>query len=517
MDVFFIQSSHYNYKIDKMVDSNSFFIISSARSGSTSLATILDMATNADCVSEPMPNLNHESREMLEGRIKDPTEIVQSTIVNRVNQNYRKGRIYGEKNVSYAPFIPQIYEQLKCKFVFLKRDGRDVVRSMIDWHDNMFGDIYRECKDPGNLSSDALNAASELLVHKDTSDYSRPRPLPGTKLFTKWEDLSRFEMCAYYWSFINELYLDQLNTIPNTSWIELDYTNPRQEDITKVASFLGLKGLSKTQISNKLNKKINSLKDRKNMENKYPNWKKWDSGLREKYDIIATDTMKKLGYYNKVKNKWKPSNYGYYWNKETSNLEWYMWMYNSRLKMHKDLIQWVYNKEKNGERIDSIADIGCGLGVGYSEEFTNKTYVGVDISPKNIEWCKHNRKNPTHSYVTDLSYLKNQLKFDLVFSSGTIDNSHDITHFLKNMVKNTNKWIYITCYRGWFPDLKEHVYSWNESHGCFYNDISPTKIHNTLSMLNCTDIEIKKTKTNNKNILFETLIIAKKGGDIIGE
>ncbi len=39
-----------------------YFILSCARSGSTSLARILDTAGNGACVCEPVPNLNVESR-----------------------------------------------------------------------------------------------------------------------------------------------------------------------------------------------------------------------------------------------------------------------------------------------------------------------------------------------------------------------------------------------------------------------------------------------------------------------
>ena len=100
----------------------SFFIVSCARSGSTSIANILNQASNCECIVEPTPNLNTETRLMMEGQLEDPIKLLQETIVKRVQES--KAEVYGEKNVTYAPFIKHLYDLLNCKFVFLTRDGR---------------------------------------------------------------------------------------------------------------------------------------------------------------------------------------------------------------------------------------------------------------------------------------------------------------------------------------------------------------------------------------------------------
>ena len=41
------------------------FIVGSARSGTTSLLKVLGLSKQAHCLIEPIPNLNMESREML--------------------------------------------------------------------------------------------------------------------------------------------------------------------------------------------------------------------------------------------------------------------------------------------------------------------------------------------------------------------------------------------------------------------------------------------------------------------
>ena len=77
------------------------------------------------------------------------------------------------------------------------------------------------------------------------------------------------------------------------------------------------------------------------------------------------------------------------------------------------------------------------------------------------------------------------------------------------MVRNSKKWIYLTCYRGWFPELEEHKYYWNEEHGCYYNDISPRQLRHTLKSIGCKDIIICPLEMERKDIPYETLIIAR--------
>ena len=283
-------------------DTNSrrpYFILTCARSGSSSVTKILDRATNGCCAMEPMPNLNVETRDVMEGRRHDVDQIVASLVVPRVEQGMRNHGIYGEKNLTYGPFITALYRQLNCRFVFLIRDGREVVRSLLDWHNLMFGEIYRECREAGCLNDIALKAAANLPAWQDTSDYSRPRPQYGDLLHELWPQLTRFEMCAWYWATVNELYLEQLDCIPSEDWILLDYTRPEASQIERVASFLSLEGLGYEQIKKMLDARINSLSDRgviAHAEQKYPHYLNWTEVQHEAFDLIAGATMKRLGY-----------------------------------------------------------------------------------------------------------------------------------------------------------------------------------------------------------------------------
>ena len=486
-----------------------FFILSCARSGSTSLARILDSAENGHCACEPAPNLNVECRDMMDGRIDDPRAVVDKTVVPRVRHHLSRHEVYGEKNVTYGPFIPELHAALGCRFIYLKRDGRDVVRSMMDWHNRMFGTIYRECIDPGDLSPRALQAASRLLVHKDTSDYSRPRPRPGEELYERWETLSREEMCAYYFSRMTHLYLDALERLPATEWTALDYTEPSAEAVVEAARFVGLRGLHASEVTGLLNGRINSLQDRIGETDRYPHWTAWDSGLRDRFTRIAQSAMIRAGFWSDPRRFWKPPGYGRFWLEHDGGPEWYQWMYNSRKAVHDHLVAWVQHPDRSAE-IESIADFGCGVGVGYRDHFADRRYVGIDLVPKNIDWCRTHLANNRHEYRC-LDYVAEDVdeKFDLVFSSGTIDNSYDVDEYLKAMVRASRKWVYVTCYRGWFPDLQEHRYWYAPAEACFYNDISPGRAQRTLQAAGCRDIQCFPVATHNQEIPQETVLIAR--------
>jgi len=491
----------------KLVEMNSFFILSCARSGSTSLAKILNTSTNSICQSEPMPNLNVETRLAMDSKLTDEEiyKYLEESVIKRSDKFLKEYEVYGEKNVTFAPFITKMYEKLGCKFVFLKRDGRDVVTSMMNWHEQKFGNFYKEASTKGNPSNEALISAQNLLAYQDTSDFARPRPQKNDPLYYTWSRLSRFEMCSYYWSYINELYLQELSKIPREAWFELDYTNITPKRMIELSEFLGLEGLDEKKIDSMLNQKINSLSDRGLTKGKFPNWNNWDSTKRDKFDKLAANTMYKLGYYHNEITKWKPLSFGKYWEKEKgADNKWFEWMHESRKYAHDDIINFV---EKKGD-IESIADFGCGTAVGYCKAFDDKSFFGVDISADNINWCIENRKNPKHQYICQ-DFIKEPLfqKVDLVFSSGTIDNCYDVKSYISSMIESSKKYISFTLYRGWFPDLNKVEYNYNPD-GYFYNDIGVSVLEKYLKELGCKDIYITPLETGKDDIIYETRVVA---------
>jgi hypothetical protein len=273
-----------------------YFVTSCARSGSTSLAHILDTATNGRCLVEPMPNLNTESRDLMEGRLADPHRIIAEQIAPRVAVALDAGHVYGEKNVTLAPFITHMYRFLRCRFVWIVRDGRDVATSLMNWHTEAFGNIYRECAIDDPLSHQARAALGQVPPPLDTADYARPRPQAGDPWHERWPALSRFQMVSWYWSFINRLFASQLRQIPDDAWMKVDYTHISVDRVGELFEFLGLEGFDPPRVAGMLARRINSLEDRFQTRGRFPPWPAWSQEQRQQFDDIAGAAMQELGY-----------------------------------------------------------------------------------------------------------------------------------------------------------------------------------------------------------------------------
>jgi len=71
------------------------------------------------------------------------------------------------------------------------------------------------------------------------------------------------------------------------------------------------------------------------------------------------------------------------------------------------------------------------------------------LSEKEITWCRENRRNPKHGYlVGDFIDSLTDESFELVFSQGTIDNVYNMDAWLRECVRRSRQYIYITAYRG---------------------------------------------------------------------
>tara|TARA_B100001094_G_scaffold91497_1_gene87473 strand:- start:756 stop:1394 length:639 start_codon:yes stop_codon:yes gene_type:complete len=208
--------------------------------------------------------------------------------------------------------------------------------------------------------------------------------------------------------------------------------------------------------------------------------------------------------------------FGKFWSKDSYErpegvlgfVDWYKWMYNSRLDINENIIKWVREKD---DKIKSVADFGCGVSIGFSEAFSDKFFTGIDISKRNIDWCKDNYNNSKHVYMHK-DFAKNPLsdKVDLVICNGTLENVLDINKAIESMVLSSKGWIYAAGCSGWHPNLRQHKYEWREEWGCNSSLISPSEVELVLKKLNCKKIQIFPFKRSAK--MYETIIIAKVEG-----
>ena len=270
-----------------------FFIVGCARSGTTALVKMLNTCQNATVFVEQKPNLCIEARNLYRGILSDPKQVIQKAKSEPIQKVLSSGLKYGDKNPNYLPFIPYIAELWDCKFLFPVRDGREVVRSLMDWHDFYnqkfsHSGVFAMKEDDPNSPIDS--------PEQDWWDYSRLRPNPGTPYFEEWQRLSRFEKCAWYWTNFNKKALESFSELDDQRWLQVNMKSLDRFKMKQIFDFLGLDGFNANQIEKLINARINSLQERAGLPDKFPRWTDWTQEQRNAFDRIAGDTIKCVVY-----------------------------------------------------------------------------------------------------------------------------------------------------------------------------------------------------------------------------
>ena len=495
-----------------------FFIVGCGRSGTTAITNLLRLSPSLRVVSEKLPYLSCENNLISNGISFDYSKKVEEFLNGNITRKKSlHDPCYGEKQVSLGPFISEIHKKIGAKFVYVYRDGREVVQSFMTWHNVRFGSIYRESGVELGLLSKARKSAYQLLMDDDHNELSRPRDLGEITKVESWLNLSRFEMLSFMWAEVNRTHLSELKKVPPVNIFRLNINTFDHNKAVELFSFLNQKPPSEKKIKALIGKRVNSIENRKfgKSSDKYASWPFWNQDEREKFSDRTGKVMKSLGYWNDFSQNWKPGNYASFWEEKSDLFDWYKWMYESREKVHEQFFYFLGKLKKSGTSIQSITDFGCGIGYGYTNRLRNIDYTGLDLSINAINLANkvntlYSDAEGKHQFIcTD--FLKNQItcKSDIVISSGTIDNTYDIPLFLRRMVSAANKYIYLTAYRGWFPEILNHQYEYHEKGGYFNNSISPQATYNCLKDLGCTEININYILTNSFEIPFETEISAK--------
>jgi len=192
---------------------------------------------------------------------------------------------------------------------------------------------------------------------------------------------------------------------------------------------------------------------------------------------------------------------------EKADETWYSEIHNQNTELHKNFRSYLYSKKD----VETILEVGCGTGVYPIQQknlFAGKKYTGLDFSKPNIEFCK---KHSDFEFIQgDFIKMKLETRYDLVYSHAVIDHVYDIDEFLRRIVKLCKKYAYVNAYRGFFPEIDDHIMNWRDDDNCYYNDVSIKKCKKILleSGLTVNEFEIKKQENtdNDGKIWHETII-----------
>lgn len=193
-----------------------FFVVSSGRCGSRTIAETFGQFENCVCLHHPQPELVIEATEYFYGtRPRDEIiKVLRATRFPSVN-----GKVYGEANLQLSLLIAVLNELYPgSQFIWLIRDGRDAVASMYyrGWYDPSAPRIPERWQ-RGRLQGDR------------TGDFSS----------SEWAALDRFGRCCWIWKKYNLVIESELAAVERSRWmkVRLDRLKASLEELS---GFLGL-------------------------------------------------------------------------------------------------------------------------------------------------------------------------------------------------------------------------------------------------------------------------------------
>lgn len=256
---------------------NLFFILSTGRSGSTSIALILSEHPDITCEHEPNGQLIRLSTEYMH-KVKSREVVKEELKRMYIDAGRLVNQYYGESDQKLSNLIDILAELFpEAKFIWLIRKASSVVNSTFSrgwFSDNDLSFIKNE------------HYSDELEKDKFFNFYTYYR-LQGDKtgefLSEQWESMSSFERNCWYWAYWNRLIEKQLTQLPDNKWlmVKLEELDTAFE---KIINFLGCRKFEfKTMKANealpsyKLIKKSSWKKEENNA------YEKWCNPLMEKW------------------------------------------------------------------------------------------------------------------------------------------------------------------------------------------------------------------------------------------
>lgn len=204
-----------------------FFVLTTGRSGSTSIAHSLDTHPAICCRHEPRRQMIRLSTEFAHGLRSAESAKAELTDIFLKAATFKPRMIHGESDQKYFNLVPFIHELLpKARFVWLVRDGREVVASTEarGW----FSDAEYDINEPEG----AL---------KHWRKYRLNGYRAGEMSAVEWASMSVFERNCWYWNHVNGTIEQALSGVPSEQWFRATL-NELNEDMTPLLRFLGQDG-----------------------------------------------------------------------------------------------------------------------------------------------------------------------------------------------------------------------------------------------------------------------------------
>jgi acetyltransferase-like isoleucine patch superfamily enzyme len=207
---------------------NLFFVLSTGRAGSTTIAKVLSRHRDVTCLHEPKMALVKLSSDLFHGIITEQ-EAEQELKKLYIDSASMPIGIYGESDQKLSNLVSILHRLLpEAKFLWLIRDPIKTINSTYSrgW--------FSDCE-LGFSEEEKLNNALYRGIY---SDYRPQADLAGSIDKVVWREMSIFERNCWYWSYWNGLISTELDKLPSNLWmkVKLEELNYHIDDVT---NFIG--------------------------------------------------------------------------------------------------------------------------------------------------------------------------------------------------------------------------------------------------------------------------------------
>lgn len=314
-----------------------FFVISTGRSGTQTIAKTLSQIPGCSCLHEPEPELILESSAYRYGQI-DPKAL--NEILSKTRASEIKGKKYGESNQALSLIIPALTETFpEAKFIWLIRNGLDVVSSIVarKWYT---GHTYKH-----NNYNDC--APIEKLWIDGRIEGDRCGDVPKAQ----WNEMNSFARCCWYWSYLNRTIESDLNKhveIDRFRKVSLEALNTQLPDLI---SWLGFNTINNVVVDHNNKAEYTTYK-----------WTQWIESEKRTFLYWCGPLMDKL-YHG--------------WQKKTDS--------NKNLKSLADKHQAKAPKDHNFEEISPFSQTNKtpDICIQFTPQLTHKARISVYIPSYN--------------------------------------------------------------------------------------------------------------------------------------
>lgn len=208
------------------------FIVSTGRSGSKAIASLLNQHPDAKCFHDTFPHIYKWSCQVLYQQssteeIKEKLDILFNSI------DIEDTLVHGQSDQKLVPLIPILIKMFpQAKFIWLIREPSNFISSSYPrgWFDN---------SEFGYPKNDEEFMQKEVTPSHFDASHRTNGYLANEMSETEWKQMTAFERNCWYWKFWNNYIETELSKINSENWIRIKLEK-LNDQISIIQKFLGL-------------------------------------------------------------------------------------------------------------------------------------------------------------------------------------------------------------------------------------------------------------------------------------